>query len=761
MHTLTTAATFRAEAALLLASLRDRALWRMLAIVAVLLVLAAQAPLHYTIDAGREEGPGSDLPLLRGVFPPENDPRGAFRWTTERAMIGLPGIGQRPLLLTLTVLGVNDEVATRGARELELWATGRPVARLPVRPSGAIYHVVTPPPPDTSGDHMIELRSATVVPTGDERAVGTPLTLVTASSPAGPAIPSWRVIAGWLAVVAVIWVAVRRAGFDAGVAQAWIAPLALLALLGAVVDPPRFALGAVPALTALIAGWLLVVLLRGAPDALRFAGAWLVLAAAALWLSGQKGPAIELGRAVMNLRATLALTGVAWLLAGAIRPALAAAAARLGIAIPPGAWRWLALIALVVFATRYGGKIYPDSMHGDIGFHANRFGDVVRGRVLLVSRNRGVDFPYPPAFYLAIAPITLLDVDRQAALQLGAAVLDALSPLLIYTLAAAVQRRNDFAAIARHSASGGVIRARNQTQASALSCSPPLVAAAFYGLAPAGFLTTWWNFSTHMFTQFAHLVLIAAIVLAWPLLLERTAARVRRSLVLAILVPLQAPVYLGHFGFWMNMTILGGAGLMALALATLRNRDLRYALETYSLAFIIAQAIAILLFYSGYTGMFVEQLAATRAGGLTGLAGRERASFDILWWTLWDAGLRQHFGFVPLLLAPAGITLLATGATNHVGSYRTPLLVLTAGTIIIALGFAVLPFLSGSTLSTRWLMFAAWVVAVCAAMGVALLWRAGRAGKVAALGIGAYIAWLTANMWLSALLWRVRPPEPF
>lgn len=761
MHTLTAAAMFRAEAALLLESLRDRALWRMLAIVAVLLALAAQAPLHYTIDVGREEGPGSDLPLLRGVFPPENDPRGAFRWTTERAVIRLPGIGQRPLQLALTVLGVNDEVATRGARELELWAAGRLTARLPVRRSGAIYHVLIPPPPDNSGDHMIELRSATIVPTGDERAVGTPLTFVTAAAPAGPAVPSWRVMPGWLAAAAVIWVALRRAGFGAGAVQALLAPLALLALLGAMFDPPRFALGAAPALTALIAGWLLVLLLRAAPEALRFAGAWLALAAAALWLAGQNGPAIELGRAEMNLRAALALTGSAWLLAGALRPALAAAAARLGIVIPPGAWRWLALIALMVFATRYGGKIYPDAMHGDIGFHANRFGDVVRGRVLLVSRNRGVDFPYPPAFYLAIAPVTLLGVDRQAALQLGAAALDALSPLLIYTLAAAVQRRNGFVAAARYSTSDAAIHAGNRANTSALSFSPPLVAAAFYGLAPAGFLTTWWNFSTHIFTQFAHLALIAAIVLVWPLLLERGAIRARRSPVLAALVTLQALVYLGHFGFWMNMTILGGTGLVALAIATLRNRDLRHALETYALAFIIAQAIAILLFYSGYTGMFAEQLAATRAGGLTGLAGRERASFDTLWLTLWDAGLRQHFGFVPLCLAPAGITLLATGAIQRAGSYRTPLLALTAGTIIIALGFAVLPFLSGSTLSTRWLMFSAWVVAVCAAMGAALLWRSGRAGKVVALGIGAYIAWLTASMWLAALLWRVRPPEPF
>lgn len=84
-----------------------------------------------------------------------------------------------------------------------------------------------------------------------------------------------------------------------------------------------------------------------------------------------------------------------------------------------------------------------------------------------------------------------------------------------------------------------------------------------------------------------------------------------------------------------------------------------------------------------------------------------------------------------------------------------------AGTFAIGALFAALPFLSGSTLATRWLMFSLWAVAVGAALSLDLFWRSGRAGRLLTLAIGGYVLWLTASMWLAALAWRVRPPEPF
>src|SRR5262245_60205121 len=133
------------ELRLLLAHAADRRLALLLGICAALLLLAAQAPLRYAIDVGQADGPGSDLPLVTGFFPPEQDVHGDFRWTTDRATIRLPGVGVRPLLLTLAVFPISQEVAQHGPREIELWADGRLIAKLPVRPAGAIYRVGVPP----------------------------------------------------------------------------------------------------------------------------------------------------------------------------------------------------------------------------------------------------------------------------------------------------------------------------------------------------------------------------------------------------------------------------------------------------------------------------------------------------------------------------------------------------------------------------------------------------------------------------------------
>jgi Na+/citrate or Na+/malate symporter len=129
-----------------------------------------------------------------------------------------------------------------------------------------------------------------------------------------------------------------------------------------------------------------------------------------------------------------------------------------------------------------------------------------------------------------------------------------------------------------------------------------------------------------------------------------------------------------------------------------------------------------------------------------------------LWRTLWHDGLIVHFGFFPLPLAVVGMLLLARRA-REAASWLLP--VLMALTFLIMAGFAVLPFISGSTLATRWLMFGAWAVAIAAACCGQLLWRAGRAGRVVVLACAGFIAFVTLAQWLAALAWRVRPPEPF
>ncbi len=838
------------EARLVLAALREGRLAFSVCLFAVLLLLAAQAPPRYRIEVGQEDGPGGDLPLVSGFWTPERNDLGTFRWTTDRALVRLPGIGQRALQVRLKIFPGNEEVARRGPRTIEIWASGRPLGELALRPVGAIYHVLLPPPDDRSGDQVLELRSATFVPTSDERALGVPVDAIRIEGVGGPALPAWRSTLAWLAAAVAAWLALRRAGLGPATAQRLLLVSLLLAGLAALLDPPRFAFGGGPALLALALGWQLVLLLTAAPAGLVLAG----LVAAALAGAARLGGAVVGEDLVVGALQGLAL---ALLLAAGLRPAVAALGRRLGVSIAPAAWRWLLVFALLVFALRYGGKIYPDAMPGDIGFHANRYADTVRGTVLLLSRNRGVDFPYPPALYLLLAPFSLVGLDRRVLLHLVGALLDALSPFLVYAIAAR----------------GATQAERSRGDAAAL------IAAAIYSFSAAGFMITWWNFSTHIFAQFTHLLLITALLLLFrrttpdhrppttdhrpptaggqpstsgghpptsggqpstsgghpptsgghpptsgghggPALQGRNSQfsilnsqfSIPLSAITAGLIALQSLVYLGHFGFWINMSLLGGIGLAALLLAIRRGQETWPTFWVLLISFVAAEAFAALFFYSGYTQLFRDQIEATRQGGLTGLAGRAPADPAALWRTLWDAGFRVHFGFFPLPLALCGLALLwrreprtknkeqrtknqeperilqnpvrlalrarpseeptqhATRNTQHVSrftfhvsrnTYNPALITLILGTFAIAILFALLPFLSGSTLSTRWLMFSAWAISVCAALGARALWRSGRAGRLLLIAAGGYILWVTASQWLMALAWRVRPPEPF
>lgn len=682
-----TGRTLRHEIAFALRSAWDARLALLLGIVAVALTLAAQRPLHYHIEVGQEDGAGGDLPLIGGFFTPEHSADGMFmwRWTSAQSVVQLPGVGQRWLGFTLRVLGVNDEVAQHGPKALELWANGQHITQLPVHQAGATYHVLIPPPPDGSGNQQIEIHSATFSPTGDSRSLGVPVDDIVFTSGAG-AVPAWPSLISWLGVAALLWLAVRGIGFRSHTTLLLLLPLALLPGLAAALDPPRTALAAVPMLIAIAIGWLFSTVLR---------------------------------LAVPPLARSLRVPLDARLL------------------------RVLLLLALLVFSMRFGGKIYPDSMPGDIGFHYNRFIDVISGTVLLLSRNRGVDFPYPPAFYLIVAPFSLLGIDPHVLIRLCTTLLDATSPFLVYAIA--VTAACWFSASA---ASGQEDKALPAW---------PLLAAGIYSLSASGFMTTWWNFSTHIFAQWAHLLLITALVLFW----RATDQKAQTRGIIAVFVVLQSLVFFGHFGFWMNMSLLGGMGVVLVLVGGVSKARRDWANSRAWLlvwSFMLAEIVVVLLFYSGYTGLFVQQAQATVQGGLTGLAGRKPASTAALWNTLWNFGFQTHFGLFPIPLAVAGLALF--WQRRKMG-HSAIVLFLIAGTFLLALGFAILPFVSGSTLTTRWLMFSAWAIAVAAAWSADVLWRSGRASRALVVVAGSYMIWIMVSQWIGALAWRIRPPEPF
>jgi hypothetical protein len=687
--------------------LRWPPLYGVLGVLLLGFVLAAHLPLHYSIDVGIEEGYGGDLPHLRAFNTAERDEHGTYRWTRDRARIVIPGLGQRGVHLRLDFFPISPEAVAQGPDLINLWIGEEQLAALPVQRAGASYLLRVPDELLQGGTLDITIRTHTFVPANpdDPRSLGTPLDRITVSAPGGGFFiaPDWGAVLLWLGAALLVWATVLRA-LEAVPGARWWAlgfvggPGALL-LLASVLDPARWAFGAQPALVAALWSYLLVLLLR---------------------------------------------------------PAFAALAARLDIPLTPRTLGWLLLIVVLAFGLRYGGRLYPRSMHGDIGFHTNRFNEVTWGQVFLLSRNRGVDFPYPPGPYVMLAPLALVRPDPPYLLQLGAALVEGLSAALIYAI---VARAGKACADWRARAYPAALHATGPPTLAGYT-GTALLAASIYVFTAAGFMTTWWSFDTHIYTQFFTLLLLAAVnhvSLHRVLYGSRERGALHPAALTLVLFVLCALVFLGHFGFFINTVLLGGLMLLIICLAAWRKAGWARPLGTaLALAGVGAGIVAFLLFYGYYIPLFRAQAQVAASGGLTELANRPPVERAYLWRVLWDAGFVQHFGFFPLLLAPVGVWLLARWGRP---AWVTATLI--GGSFAVSAVFAVLPFLTLSTQSTRWLMFSAWGVAIGAAVAARWLWRRGAVGRLAVVVMAGFVLWNTVVLWLGPMLWRIRPPEPF
>ncbi|NTV64518.1 MAG: hypothetical protein HGA65_13405 [Oscillochloris sp.] len=655
-------------------NLAQPSLWIGLTSLLLIVLIRAQLPLHYAIDVGYEEGIGSDLPFLQGFNTAEQSSYGSYRWTDDGATIRFRGVGRRPLALELRFLTVNAEVMAKGPQQIDLYSEGHLLASLPVRATGSHQLVLVPPTP--SGTLGITLHTATFTPASDPRRLGTPLDAISISPlSTGPTAPDWQAVLGWLGAAALVWMALRHAlGRDSGASRLY-GTFILLAGLAALLDPPRWAAGATAALIA---------------------------------------------------------AAIAYPLAIGLRAGLPPLAHRLGVPLEASSLGWLVAFCVIAFMMRYGGRLYPNSMHGDIVFHVNRFTEGLTGQIFILSKNRGVDFPYPPGPYILIAPLTLTGLQIRTVLQLGAALADALSAVVVYAIASRV--------------------VRPQTA---------LLAAATYVFTAATLMTTWWSFDTHIYSQFLHLLTIAGF--CWAIEAWQGQDRGRRIAWSIGVFVLLSTVFLGHFGFLINTALLVGMLIVGTWLMSWRGagwaRAIRWPL---TLAYGGAVIFAGVCFYSAYIPLFLSQIQTASTSGFSAVANRTPANRAAMWENLWRAGLITHFGIFPIPLALFGVWRLARGdAREESAPGRTAVLALMFGSLVVAICFAVLPFITLATNSPRWLMFIAWVVALGTAISVEEIWRRGWVGKLATLAMGAVVLANTAWIWLAPMLWRVRPPEPF
>ncbi|WP_129626151.1 hypothetical protein [Candidatus Oscillochloris fontis] len=654
------------------------ALWIGLLSLLIIFLITPHLPLNYPINAGYPEGVGSDLPFVQGFNAGEASSYGDYRWTQADSRIEMAGVGRRSLSIEIRILGISPEILALGPHQIAIFANDVHLVDLPVRPSGSRQHLLIPAP--SNGHLSLSLRSATFTPAGDPRHLGVPVEHVVIRSVAGAGFvsPDWAASLGWLGAMLCLWLALRHALGSA--VPTWqqvslYAGIGVLVGIVALLDRPHWAAGANAALIASALAYPLAIILHA---------------------------------------------GVAPL------------ASRFGVPLTANNLGWLVSFAVIAFAMRYGGRLYPNAMHGDINFHVNRFTEAANGLIYILSKNRGVDFPYPPGPYLIVAPFTLVGLAPSSVLQIGAALVDALSAILIYAIASRVTRG-----------------------------PTALLASATYVFTAATFMTTWWSFDTHIYSQFFHLLCIAALcwaVEAWQG--DDHAQRLRWILAIFGLLSL---VFLGHFGFLINTTLLVAMLMAATWVQSWRGvawaRAVRWPL---SLALGGAVLFAGIFFYSAYIPMFLNQLEIARESGMSAVANRAPASRAAMWENLWRAGLITHFGIFPIPLGMVGVGMLAqrTRLGAHL-SREGVVLAMMFGSLIVAICFAVMPFITLATNSPRWLMFLAWIIAVGTAISSAALWRRGWLGRLAVLVMGAVVVVNTAWIWIAPMIWRVRPPEPF
>ncbi|HEU5090124.1 MAG TPA: hypothetical protein VFT99_21865, partial [Roseiflexaceae bacterium] len=552
------------------------------------------------------------------------------------------------------------------------------VAPLPARLDGARYHVLLPPVAIGVQRPVLDLVSATFRVPGDPRALAWPVSTLVVR-PLGAGWPPLISLAAWLGLLALVWITFGLFQPASGRWRWLIYTLAVAIVLASMLDPARAALAPFPFLAA-----------------------------------------------ALNAALLCALSN--WRLTGLMN--------RLGVPLSSAARGWLLALVFLSCTLRWGAKLYPGAMPGDVLFHANRFAELIGGRVFLEAPHRGVPSPYAPGFYIAVAPLTLLGAARPAILVAVGALLDAISPVAIYALVLLVWHW------------------RPSTEAAPALERQALMAAGLYAFAGGGFLVTWWNFSTHTFAQWAYLVLLVAGVAAW-----RCAVFGGRHVFTAIgvLTALQLGVLLGHFSFYLNLVLVGGYTLAVTWLAWRRARVSRAQWAGLSATIILAHLLALLLFYSVYVPTLVGQASAVGSGADQAVTSSGAAMVAYLVSIMGD-GLTEHFGLFPFALAICG-TLILAGQGGRPG--RQAGCVVAGATWFVVALFLALPLVSGANLATRWLMFAFPVVCAMAPAAAQRLWRRGGAGRVALIVIGLFVVWVSAAIWLGALAWRIRPPEPF
>jgi hypothetical protein len=658
--------------------------WRpfvLMALCATLLLILGQQPQRYSFDIGRVTGVGTDTPFMQGFYPHERSAEGVgYRWSKgDVARIEIPGLGRRGVLLEFDVVSHREQWFPEEGQTLVTIRSGQMAEQqFPLRLEGASYRLYLPPEALSDGVLRLDFHSPAWEVVGDNRteravAIGGKVRVTTLNT-GGFVLPDLRVLLGMPVMLLLLWITLRTLRFSRQLSGRLLLPLAIVAPFLMLLDAPR----------------------------LGFGGIWMM----------QFG-ALNVISAIITM----------WFLPPLLQRLKAPASAQI--------LSWLALCVVLSFTLKYGGRLYPESMPGDVQLHVNRYTGTMIGQVYIPAQHRGLPFPFPTGPYILVAPFTLPEFnikwidqffDVRWLLQFTAGLYEAATVITLFVLVARIMRSERLG----------------------------LWAGAAYLLVAVGYMNTWFAFETQVASQWFALVLFAVLVLAWPNYSGKT---------WLLLFMLLVQVFVGHIGLFMNVGLLSA---MVLPWLWWRLRDAqsrRAVAQLFGIGF-AAVAFVMLFFYTGFSGMIIEQVSGVFSSGLNEVTGRAPIPRETTLWVTWEGGLITHYGFFPILLMIPGLLWLGRKQENR-PAYHPILMALLWGTLIVSFAQMVLPLITLSSITTRWLTFAAWAIILGGVVGLDHFRKRGRAAKIVSWAMIGYIAWITIVVFAEAMALHKPPIEPF
>lgn len=645
--------------------------WRAALVVALVTALALMLAYQVRSRVKLDLGDAYDAPFVARFFDGEDDGRQTYRWTREASRIALDAQNTTaPWTLRMRLNGYRPN---RPAH-LNVEMNGSAVASIDVSDGWQVYSVQGNVAPDAwTGDNTVILRADTFVPKNeikdstDTRKLGVTadwIELTPGRSDAAlgtediwidfgavPVVPPWATAATWAAACALLYVTARHIGLPKRPVNVFI-------------------------------GLLIVVIATG-------------FAIGRMWLG-------YYSLAFSTLSVTLAMFAV---LLVRFLPRIAV---YLRFALDARALTVLSTILLASIALKWGGAGYPQFHSSDLLFHAHRLEFVAQGNLFFTSElpdaaRRVV--PYPPALYIALAPLAIFSRDYSALLIVFNALADAAAILAIFFAAQVAVRGTRYA-----------------TRATLFA----LFAAFLAAFNPVSFWIYSWGNQTNLFAQSAATILFA-LLLCLPMTRPR-------NFLLALFFLLLASV--GHLGIFLSLiAFFAFAIVMRFA-----SGDESARREAFALSALLAAGLTLswIVYYSEFAGVlftqtriFVGDLGAGRAAGRGGISWTRAG--DVARYTF------EQLGGVLLLLGLGGIGLARR-------DFGTRVRALWGAWMLVGVVFGLITL--GAAFSTRYTLWAVPALALSGALALMWLWQRGRKWHCAAYVLCALAFAQTMWLWL-------------